>query len=59
MNLHDQPVVEAHLRHFGEHLGAEEALVFFSGPHASDAIEQAGGFGGAEVCRLGGQMPVV
>ena len=31
MDLHDEPVVEAHARHLGQHLGAEEFCVFGAG----------------------------
>ena len=58
MDLQHQPVVEAHLGHLGQHLRAEQALVFCRRPACSDAVEQAGASAG-EVGGLGGRMAVV
>ena len=59
MDLQDQPVVEAHLRHLGQHLGAEQPPLALVGRAAPDAVEQFLGRRVGEVGGLGGRMAVV
>ena len=40
MNLHDQPVLQAHLRHLGQHLGAEQFLLLGVGVAAKHLTEK-------------------
>ena len=59
MNLQHQPVVEAHARHLGEHLAAEQLRVAGTHLAAGHAIEQRLGIGRAQVGGTRGGMAVI
>ena len=59
MNLHDQAVFQAHLRHFGEHLRAEQLLLAGVGIARENLAEELRGFGGGKVGGLRGGMAMV
>ena len=59
MDLQDEPVVEAHLGHLGQHLGAEQPPLALVRRAAPDAVEQLLGRRVGKVGGLGGRMAVV
>ena len=59
MDLQHEPIVEAHLRHFGQHLRAEQPALALVVRAAPDAVEQFFGRCVGEVRRLRGRMAVV
>ena len=59
MNLHHQAVLQAHARHFRQHLSAEELLLLRVGLACDDAIEERRGGTAVEVSRPGCGMPVI
>gem|GEM_PF-793842 len=59
MQLHHQPVLQAHARHLGQHLAAEHLGIHRPGPSGDDPVEQRLGLGRRQVGGGGGRMPVV
>src|ERR1700677_1121709 len=59
MNLHHQAVVQAHTRHFCQHLCAEELLLLRVSLACDDTIEERGGGAAVEVSRACRGMPVI
>ena len=59
MDLHDQAVVDAHARHLGEHLGAEELLLLRVGAAGRAPVEERRGFLRGKIGGAGGGMAVI
>ena len=59
MNLHDQPVFQAHLRHLRQHLGAEEFLLPRIGVACQYPAKELRCLGRGQVGGLRGWMPMV
>ncbi len=59
MDLHHQSVVQAHRRHFGQHLRPEEFGVRFRRGAGYHAGEQRPRIGGRKICGRGARMSVV
>ena len=59
VNLHDEAVFEAHLRHFSEHLGAEELLLLGVGFAGKNLAEEFRGIGRGKVGGLRGGVAVI
>ena len=59
MDLHDEPVLEAHARHFGQHLRAEHLGVGRRGAAAADAAVERGRFALWQVGGARGRVAVV
>lgn len=59
MDLHDQPVVEAHPRHFCEHLRSKEVSLGRGGLAIADARQKLFGRVGGEIGGIGRRMTMV
>ena len=59
MKLHDEAVFDGHAGHLGEHLGAEDLLLFRHGSAGEDAAVERGRGAGIEVGGGGGEVAVV
>ena len=59
MDLHHQPVVEAHLRHLGQHLGAEGAVRIGVALAGANAVEERLRFAVRQIGCLGSRMAVI
>ena len=59
VDLHHHPVLDAHRRHLGQHLGAEQLGVLRAPIASDDAAEQGFRLGGREVGGAGGGVAVV
>jgi len=59
MNLHDQPIFQAHLRHLRQHLGTEEFLLPRIGVAGQHPAKELRCLGRGQVGGLRSGMPVV
>ena len=59
MDLHDEPILDAHLRHLGEHLRAKQLAILGTGAVRADPLVERLCFVGTEIGGEGGGVAVV